>query len=136
MATFHAITTSTAVPITDKQAVERLLDDYHFGLLTPKVRTPDDTDHPTLSIYGEDSFDVYERTDTGDPIHGEMATSDFLHQLQQLIVADETLDIQTVGHTKCRYPVHAQRYVVTRETVEATDLDDGLAPIDRNHHSH
>ena len=49
-------------------------------------------------------------------------TYEFLCDLSEYIAPDAELDIQTAGYTKCRFPVHAQRYVVRENEVLHADL--------------
>lgn len=56
-------------------------------------------------------------------------THEFLENLADYLEADEELDIQTAGFTKCRFPVLAKRYVVHDGEVLQADLS-GLELID------
>jgi len=49
-------------------------------------------------------------------------THEFLREIADHLEADEELDIQTAGFTKCRFPVLAKRYVVRDGKVLHADL--------------
>ena len=60
---------------------------------------------------------------------GGIVTHEFLWALADHLEADEELDIQTAGFTKCRFPVLAKRYVVCEREVLHADLS-SPEPID------
>ena len=125
MATLQAATTSTGAIVTDAQAVRQLCELYCFGTLSWEV-----TEEGELTIWGYDSFEVYQARDDGLPDYeGGIVTHEFLQKLSEYIDGDEELDIQTAGYTKCRFPVLAKRYVVRDGDVLYADLS-GLDPID------
>lgn len=124
MATLQAATTSTGAIVSDAQAVRQVCESHCFGTLTWEV----DGDGE-LTIWGYDSFDVYEARDDGlTDYEGGIVTHEFLRQLAEYIDGDEELDIQTAGYTKCRFPVLAKRCVVRDGEVLHSDLSD-LEPI-------
>ena len=125
MATLQAATTSTGVIVSDPQAVCELCENYHLGTLNWEV-----TDEGELTIWGFDDFEIYESRENGLPDYdGGIVTHEFLRNLADHLEADEELDIQTAGFTKCRFPVLAKRYVVRDGEVLYADLS-GLNPID------
>lgn len=125
MATLQAATTSTGAIVSDSQAVRQLCESYCFGTLNWEV-----TEEGELTIWGYDSFEVYEARNNGLPDYdGGIVTHEFLRQLAEYIDGDEELDIQTAGYTKCRFPVLATRYVIRDGEVLYADLS-GLDPID------
>jgi hypothetical protein len=125
MATLQAATTSTGVIVTDVQAVRQLCDAHCFGTLDWEV-----TEEGELTIWGYDSFEVYEARENCLPDYdGGIVTHEFLRRLAEYIDGDEELDIQTAGFTKCRFPVLAKRYVVRDGEVLHADLS-GLNLID------
>ena len=88
------------------------------------------TDDAEFSIWGYDTFEVYEADDEGLPDYeAGIATREFLRDLSEYIAPDAELDIQTAGYAKCRFPVHAQRYVVRENEVLHADLQN-LKTID------
>ena len=73
---------------------------------------------------------MYEARENGLPDYeGGIVTHEFLRALADHLEADEELDIQTAGFTKCRFPVLAKRYVVRDGEVLHADLN-SLKPID------
>ena len=125
MATLQAATTSTGAIVSDPQAVRQLCENYCFGTLTWEV-----DEEGELSIWGYDSFEVYEARNNGLPDYdGRIVTNEFLRQLAEYIDGNEEFDIQTAGCTKFRFPVLATRYVVRDGEVLHADLS-GLDPID------
>lgn len=125
MATLQAATTSTGAIVSDSQAVRQLCESYCFGTLNWEV-----TEEGELTIWGYDSFEVYEARNNGLPDYdGGIVTHEFLRQLAEYIDGGEELDIQTAGYTKCRFPVLATRYVIRNDEVLHADLS-GLDPID------
>ncbi|MFC7079452.1 hypothetical protein [Halorussus caseinilyticus] len=125
MATLQAATTSNGVTITDAQAVQGLCESYCFGTLDWEV---DDNDR--FSIWGYDAFEVYGRRENGLPDYeAGQRTHEFLRALAAYVEVGDELDIQTVGFTKCRFPVLAVRYVVRHGDVLRADLRT-LEPIE------
>ena len=100
MGTRQAATTSTGAIVSDPQAVRELCESYCCGTLDWEV-----TEDGELTIWG------------------------FLRELADHLEADEELDIQTAGFTKCRFPVLAKRYVVRDGEVLHADLS-SPDPID------
>ena len=81
------------------------------------------TDDAEFSIWGYDAFEIYEADDKGLPDYeAGIATHGFLRDLSEYIAPDGKLDIQTAGYAKCRFPVHAQRYVVQENEVLHANL--------------
>ena len=81
------------------------------------------TDNAEFSIWGYDAFEVYEADGEGLPDYeAGIATHEFLDDLSEYIALDGELNIQTAGYTKCRFPVHAQRYVVRKNEVLHANL--------------
>ena len=125
MATLQAATTSTSAIVSDVQAVRQLCENYCFGTLNWEV-----DEEGELTIWGYDSFEVYEAHEDGLPDYeGGIVTREFLRSLAEYLESDEEFDIQTAGYTKCRFPVLAKRYVVRDSEVLHADLS-GLEPID------
>ena len=125
MATLQAATASRGAHVTDAQAVRQLCDAHCFGMLEWEV-----TETGEFSVWGYDAFDVYEADDEGLPDYeAGIATRSFLRDLSEYIAPNAELDIQTAGYIKCRFPVHAQRYVVRENEVLHAELE-GLDPID------
>ena len=113
MATFQVATASRGARVTDTQAVRPLCEAHCFGMLDWEV-----TDTDEFSIWGYDTFDVYEADDEDLPDYDAgIAMRPFLRELSAYIAPDAELDIQTAGYTKCRFPVYAQRYVVREDEV-------------------
>lgn len=130
MATQQAVTSSNEAPITDKSAVESILEEHHFGHLNTRIRDSQNGDGPTLAIFGEDTFRVFPISETGGPDRDTgPVTEEFLSEIAEHIAPDERLDIRSVSHTKCRHPVGAARYVATPDEISYTDLSQGLSPI-------
>lgn len=121
MATLQAATASNGAVVTDPDAVNKLCEDYDFGNLNWEI-----TDDNTFVLWGYGALNIYEVDEHGDRVP---ATREFLSELANYIGPDEKLDIQSAGFTKCRFPVHAQRYVIQNGKVLNTDLGDGLSPI-------
>lgn len=110
--------------MTDLATVEQLCEQYHFGRLTWDL-----TDDGEVAVWGYDTFRVYERRDDGGiDTEAGLVTHEFLHALAEYIDEGTELDIQTAGFTKCRFPVHARRYVVRHGEVLHADLT-GLEPL-------
>ena len=66
---------------------------------------------------------MYEARENGLPNYeGGIVTHEFLRELAGHLEANEELDIQTAGFTKCRFPVLAKRYVVRDGQVLHADL--------------
>lgn len=127
MATLHASTTSDGATVSNADAVRELCRDYHFNGLNWDV-----SGSKELTIWGDQPFDLYLKREEGDPDHSEgIRTRQFLRRLATYIERDNTLDIMTVGHTKCRYPHLAQRYVVKSDGVYYTDLSP-VEPIEES----
>ena len=125
MARLQAATMSTDAIVTDPQAVRKLCENHCFGTLDWEV-----TDEGELTIWGYDDFEVYEARENGLPDYdGGIVTHEFLRKLADHLEADEELDIQTAGFTKCRRPVLAKRYVVRDGKVLHADLS-SPEPID------
>ena len=104
---------------SDPQAVRELCETYCFGTLNWEV-----TEEGKLTIWGHDGFEVYEARENGLPDYdGGIVTHEFLQTLADYLEADEELDIQTAGFTKCRFPVLAKRYVVRDGEVLHADLN-------------
>jgi hypothetical protein len=124
MATLQAATTSTGAIVSDAQAVRQLCENHCFGTLNWEV-----DDDGELVIWGDNSFEVYAARENGLPDYdGGIVTHEFLRSLTEYLEAGEELDIQTVGFTKCRFPVLAKRYVVRKHEVPHADLS-ALDPI-------
>lgn len=124
MATLQAATTSTGAFVTDPQAVRELCENHCFGTLNWEV-----TEEGELTIWGYDSFEVYEARENGLPDYdGGIVTHEFLWSLADYLEPGEEFDIQTAGFTKCRFPVLARRYVVREDEVLRADLSD-LEPV-------
>ena len=118
MATLQAATASRGAHVTDAQAVRQLCESYCFGLLEWEV-----TDDTKFSVWGYDTFEIYETTDEGLPDYeAGIATHAFLRTLSEYIAPDADLDIQTAGYTKCRFPVLAQRFVIQDGEIFHADL--------------
>ncbi len=127
MATLQAATTSNGAVVTDPERVRRLCESYCFGTLKWDV-----DDDGRFSLWGYDAFEVYEQRENGLPDYeGGERTEEFLRELASYIATGETLDIQTAGFTKCRFPVLASRYVVRRGEVLYANLN-GLEPVSEN----
>jgi len=125
MATLQAATTSTGAIVSDPQAVRQLCENYCFGTLNWEV-----TDEGELTIWGHDDFEVYKARENDLPDYeGGIVTHEFLRELADYLEANEELDIQTAGFTKCRFPVLAKRYVVRDGKVLHADLS-SPDPID------
>jgi len=125
MATLQAATTSSSAAVTDPQTVRELCENHCFGTLSWEV-----TEDREFSIWGYDEFEVYEARENGLPDYeGGIVTHEFLRELAGHLEADEELDIQTAGFTKCRFPVLAKRYVVRNGEVLHADLS-SPDPID------
>lgn len=125
MATLQAATTANGAIVTNIEAVCQLCEAYRFGLLDWNV-----TDDSEFTIWGYDDFEVYEANEDGLPDYeGGIRTHEFLRDLAEYIDADQQLDIQTAGFTKCRFPVLAKRYVVRDGDILHADLS-GLEPIE------
>lgn len=125
MATLQAATASDGAVVIDAQAVRELCESHCLGTLNWDVDEED-----TLSIWGYDTFEIYDRRENGFPDYdGGQVTHEFLWTLAAYIAEDEELDIQTAGFTKCRFPVHASRYVVRPGEVRHADLR-SLEPMD------
>ena len=125
MATLQAATTSTGAIVSNPQAVRDLFETCCFGTLDWEV-----TEDGEFTIWGFDDFEVYEARENGLPDYdGGIVTYEFLQELADHLEADEELDIQTAGFTKCRFPVLAKRYVVRDGEVLHADLN-SLEPID------
>jgi len=106
MATLQAATTSTGAIVLDPQAVRELCESYCFGTLNWQV-----TDDGELTIWGYDDFEVYEARENGLPDYeGGIVAHEFLRELADHLKADEELDIQIAGFTKCRFPVQQVSY--------------------------
>ena len=126
MATLQAATASCGARVTDAQAVRQFCEAHCFGMLEWEV-----TDDAEFSLWGYDAFEVYEADDEGLPDYeASIATHEFLRDFSEYIAPDVKLDIQTAGYTKCRFPVHAQRYVVRENEVLHADLG-SLEAIDQ-----
>jgi len=120
-----AATTSTGAIVSNPQAVREHCETYCFGTLDWEV-----TDDGELTIWGFDDFEVYEARENGLPDYdGGIVTHEFLRELADHLEADEELDIQTAGFTKCRFPILAKRYVIRDGEVLHADLS-SLEPID------
>jgi hypothetical protein len=118
MATLQAATTSSSAVVTDPQTVRELCENHCSGTLNWEV-----TDDGELTIWGFDDFEVYEARENGLPDYdGGIVTHEFLREVADHLEADEELDIQTAGFTKCRFPVLAKRYVVRDAEVLHADL--------------
>ena len=116
---------STSTIVSDPQAVRQLCESYCFGTLDWEV-----TEDGELTIWGYDDFEVHEAQENGLPDYeGGIVTHEFLWALADHLEADEELDIQTAGFTKCRFPVLAKLYVVRNGEVLHADLSSPV-PID------
>lgn len=126
MATLQAATSSTAARVTDPEAVEELCDKHSFGGVRWEI-----TDEGEIAFWGYDAFNVYRRHECGDPDHEYgIVTREFLWELAEYIAESEELDIQIAGFTKCRFPMHAQRWVVRPGEVRHADLS-GHEPVEQ-----
>lgn len=110
MATLHLTTTSSAVDVTDEDAVTALLDEWG---VEPSHAVIEDG---TCSLYGRAGFNAFP-DNRGDP-----QTAAFLHAFRAYIADGEEWEVQTVGHEKCRHPLVAYRYRVTPDAVYYSDL--------------
>ena len=138
MATRQYVATSNAPGINPNYAssVRKLLTDYNlgvgsFGTITSEIDTAGD--QPTLHIYGQAPFEPVSlaevrnyvvRThdvESNDELERLVAehkpdfraidAENFLSDLSSYLA--ETLMVQTIGHTKCRFPVTAYQNIVT-----------------------
>ena len=124
MATLQAATSSTEAGVTDPEAVSELCDRYWFGGVQWEI-----SDAGKVAFWGYDTFTVYRCHEYGDPDHEYgIVTREFLWELAEYVAEGEELDIQIAGFTKCRFPMHAQRWVVRPEEVRQADLS-GHKPI-------
>lgn len=79
--------------------------------------------YPTAVLHSIRHFEVYEAWENGLPNYGGgIVTHEFLRELADHLKAEEELDIQTAGFTKCRFPVLAKRYIVRDGEVLHADL--------------
>jgi hypothetical protein len=125
MATLQAAKTSTGAIVSDPQAVREFCENYCFGTLNWEV-----TEDGELTICGFDDFEVYEARENGLPVYeGGIMTHEFLRALADHLEADEELEIQTAGCTKCQFPVLARRYVLRDGNVLHADFS-SPHPID------
>jgi len=122
MATLHETTTSSAVEVTDAEAVQSLLDTWG---VRPSNAVCEDGQ---FYLYGHTGFNAFP-DDCADP-----QTAAFLHELQGFIVEDDEWEVQTVGNEKCRHPVVAYRYRVTPDAVYYSDLRTDEHRIDAEGH--
>ena len=119
MATLQAATTSNGAVVTDPERVRRLCESYCFGTLKWDV-----DDNGRFSLWGYDAFEAYEQRENSLPDYeGGERTEEFLRELASYIATDETLDIQTAGFTKCRFPVLASRCVGRRTEAQGRGSD-------------
>ncbi|MFC4986315.1 hypothetical protein [Saliphagus infecundisoli] len=126
MATLQAVTASSGATVTDPDAVEQLCEAYCFGGLKWRL-----TDDGEFSVWGYEAFRVYAQADDGTmDLDANEVTREFLWKLAEYIEEDAELDIQSAGFTKCRYPVHACRYVIRNGAVLHADLG-GLEALER-----
>ncbi len=112
--------------VTDPDAVEQLCEAHCFGGLKWRL-----TDDGEFTVWGYGAFRVYPQDDNGMmDLDASEVTREFLWKLAEYIEEDDELDIQSAGFTKCRYPVHACRYVIRNGTVLHADLG-GLEALER-----
>lgn len=135
MATYHEITTSNEVTVTDTDAVAALLEDYEFHV--EHVDFNETTG--TLSVYGDGSPDPYRRfpdvpddtleTAGVDPSKLQYGTLDegvpnaFYWRLSQFIKPGDEFVVRTVGFENARYVVGYQ-YRVTPSSVWRRSLNE------------
>ncbi|WP_198668075.1 hypothetical protein [Saliphagus sp. LR7] len=82
-------------------------------------------------MWGYEAFRVYPQADDGMmDLDASEVTREFLWRLAEYIEEGDELDIQSAGFTKCRYPVHACRYVIRNGAVLHADLG-GLEALER-----
>lgn len=102
---------SNAVTVTDRDAVQDLLDAHQTTLTSDYTLTDDDQ----LSFHGAHGFDVINDDDTSQ-------IRDFLTDLQQYLPSTEVLVIRMTGTGGGRTLPHASQWVVTRTTIHHESL--------------
>jgi len=110
MATLHMTTTSSAVAVTDEEAVTALLDEWG---VQPSNTVFEDGQ---FFLYGHAGFNAFPES-RADP-----RTAAFLHAFRECMADDAEWEVQTVGNEKCRHPLVAYRYRVTPDAVYYSDL--------------
>lgn len=110
MAMLHMTTTSSAVAVTDEEAVQALLDEW--GVQPSNTGFEDGQ----FFLYGHAGFNAFPEC-RADP-----ETAAFLHAFREYIADGEEWGVQTVGNEKCRHPLVAYRYRVTPDAVYYSDL--------------
>lgn len=119
MATMQAVTTCNRPEVAQPDKLEKELEDWEFrpaplGSLSVSV------ENGQLSVHGAAEFDPVYAGDTDDPQvfynHDPDHRNLFLEAISPYL--DENLVIQTVTHTKQRYPVGGICYLVNASTGE------------------
>jgi len=119
MANFVATTSSNGVKITDTKGLDKLLERY--AIVGEDINA--ECNDGEFSIWGYDWLSVYPNID-GEINYDEDCLDEFLNELRAFIPAGERFVIQSIGATKCRYPLSAQAIIVTREKVEYWSMPD------------
>jgi hypothetical protein len=108
MADFIATTVCEPAIITDIEAVEKIMDKYEFSAEVL-------LQHNLLYVYGYEWFNAWKYNAETDEVDYENdATDDFLKEVQPYI--EDELQIQMIGHEKCRY-IGAAQVTVTKEKI-------------------
>ena len=140
MATYHQLTTSNNVEVSDIDGVQSVIDRYDFlGDFSPLYLelTPATEDSEngepvagTIAIHGQAPFHPHppvDDLDEPDDRYEDLRCREFLEAL--LPYLEDDLVIQTIGHTKTRFPFSAHEWVATPDgRVHHTTFTHGTLP--------
>jgi hypothetical protein len=119
MATEISNTTSNRAQLSDTEAVRKLLEKWSFipGNLGTALETKI-TDEGVLKMWGECSFNPYRESEVGpgENPHECVDVQQFLEELAPYL--ENNLVIQTIAHTKSRYPFGGFQYMIDASTGE------------------
>ena len=110
MSSLHQTTTTSPVEVTDREAVEELLERHNVQPVHYKFEGRE------FYLYGHAGFIAYPDG------CNQPQTAEFLHAFREYVADGEEWEVQTIGNEKCRYPLVAYQYRVTPEAVYYSDL--------------
>ena len=125
MATFVATTSSNGAGVTDPDAVQKILERYHFdGDLEARIETSRSDGNPYLSIWGYDWPGAFKVPDGVPPddfepdydVDSLEVFEDFLKEVAPFLA--EPLTIQAIGAEKCRFPLCAREWHIRPRAVD------------------
>ena len=116
MANFMGVTSSNGIILDDnqKKQVDALMEKYHFNFMED-VQTA--TSDGKFGIWAHNWLDIRDKAEDQDSIEV------FFEEFRHVLYKDQKLIVQSIGNTKCRFPLAAMQIVVTPGEVKITGFD-------------